>query len=75
MCNTFDRNKLDGRFYAVKKIIIKQGQRLTRMMREVIYSEKSLLNPLLLLGSNIKSIASPEHHSILSSLARRSSRF
>ncbi len=29
------RNKLDGRFYAVKKIIIRQGQRLARIMREV----------------------------------------
>jgi hypothetical protein len=29
------RNKLDGRFYAVKKIVIRQGHKLTRIMREV----------------------------------------
>lgn len=29
------RNKLDGRYYAVKKIVIRQGHKLTRIMREV----------------------------------------
>lgn len=30
-----NRNKLDGRFYAIKKIVIRAGQKLNRIMREV----------------------------------------
>lgn len=29
------RNKIDGRFYAIKKIKVKQSQALTRILREV----------------------------------------